>query len=1027
MIETDKMLQLRRYMTLLRAGAKSRVVHSHLHTSSSPREIPSLVTCEGYVSRYVHHGLSRLQVHLRKLPCESYTATCIRTFSTTVPQTSIEDIDHKLMTLCDDIKRGQVSADNLKEVIKLCEETDYQLQHDTGMLLLKCCGNLLSNLETTERQYLTDQVWRLAKKSSEGLTLEYYNTLLNVHMENSNSVEPKQFLVDMNVEPDKNTYHLLLSAVAKMGNSNHLQDIISVMKEKNVIIDEDTFNGLVEIYVTNDNIAQAEHVIKLMQDAKLSTNKAYTELAYGYAKLGDIPNLVKILNDEPQSNTNLLKLIEVLSTSNNSRHIPVVLNFLMTSVPTIKLQISKTITNLIRADRVADAHMIINCFVMNDTTKDVAKSFVNSFLNELIMLNPSVDEITRYTIDFVNSGCEPLALINVAESGLKLGRENLCLAIFKAMREKGIEVRPHYYWPLLAVAHYNHGEAKILSLVKYMVDTGVTPDFDTLLNYVFPYVNTANPSITLQKLLINGVPGSVVYTPLIFFLLSHNRMQDIKTLCTRSKSYRIYYKEIMKPLVRAYIATKDVETCVLLLTMSPLGQNFIGWFLKMLLNNKQLTYTVEDLHVFLEAFKKCGAKIPQCDATVLKNTLLNENFKFTENANIIKLIDNLGNINLKESALSLFTPPKCMNPNELACHLVELKNKNMPIRNTLRLLLEIHCIENNLKKVEEIKQEWDRCGYELTPGMKMQLFELYVRCDKLRDAEIMLSNLDTSNFLIDNVKIIKFATALVKANKLKKAFEIINKIDNVNLKTDAKKQCHLLLQTLAGSEYDSYTKDMLNLLIQKGYCEITTELLRPIVAISLKHNDIQGAVDIFITCATKFKKTPLALELLTELLKQKDSSKLLDTEINIKKIYNTLVMLTSVDAANTMLVLALATLDKTQEIQTILQNQRISSVTLLHYFKYAQRIRNVDCLLKLLKAIPSSNEMDQSLLSEMLLSIYSKIGDCNNAIELWKLMCAKNIKPSEQFKNNFTQFLQANKVPLPLEFEQDKSEINVNN
>lgn len=750
--------------------------------------------------------------------------------------------------------------------------------------------------------------------------MEYYNTLLNVHMENSNSVEPKKFLVDMSVEPDKNTYHLLLSAVAKMGNSNHLQDIISVMKEKNVIIDEDTFNGLVQIYVTNDNIAQAEHVIKLMQDAKLSTDKAYTELAYGYAKLGDIPNLVKILNDEPQSNTNLLRLIEVLSTSNNSRHIPVVLNFLMASVPTIKLQISKMITELIRADRVADAHMIINCFVMNNTTKDVAKSFVNSFLNELIMLNTSVDDITRYATDFVDSGCEPLALINVAESGLKLGRENLCLAIFKAMREKGVEIRPHYYWPLLAIAHYNQGEAKIFSLVKYMVDTGVTPDFDTLLNYVFPYVNTANPNITLRKLLINGVPGSVAYTPIIFFLLSHNRMRDIKALCTHSKSYRIYYKEIMKPLVRAYIATKDVETCILLLTLSPLGHNFIGWFLKMLLNNKQLTYTVEDLQVFLEEFKKCGAKIPQYDATVLKNILSNENFKFIENANIVKLIDNLVDVNLKESTLSLFTPPKIMNTNELACHLVELKSKNIPTRNILRRLLEAHCIENNLKKAEEIKQEWDTCGYELTPGMTMQLFELYVRCNKLRDAEILLSNLHTSNnFLIDNVKIVKFAIALVKANKPKKAFEIINKIDNVNLKTDAKKQCNLLLQTLAQSEYHSYTKDMLNLLIKKGYCEITTELLRPIVAIPLKHNDIQGAVDMFITCATKFKKSPLALELLTELLKQKDSSKLLDTEINIKKIYNTLVKLSSIDIANTVLVLALATLDKTQEIQTILQ------------------------------------------------------------------------------------------------------------
>lgn len=156
MIETDKMLQLRRYVTLLRAGAKSHVVRSHLHTSSSsPREIPNLVTYEGYVSRYVYHGLSQLQMHLR--PCESYV-TCIRTLSTTVPQTSIEDIDHKLMSLCDDVKRGQVSTDNLKEVIKLCDETDYQLQHDTGVLLLKCCGNPLSNLDTTERQYLTDQV-----------------------------------------------------------------------------------------------------------------------------------------------------------------------------------------------------------------------------------------------------------------------------------------------------------------------------------------------------------------------------------------------------------------------------------------------------------------------------------------------------------------------------------------------------------------------------------------------------------------------------------------------------------------------------------------------------------------------------------------------------------------------------------------------------------------------------------------------------------------------------------------------------
>ncbi|XP_072757104.1 leucine-rich PPR motif-containing protein, mitochondrial [Anoplolepis gracilipes] len=1023
MIETDKMLQLRRYMTLLRAGAKSRVVRSHHSLSSSSRETSNLATLEGYISRYVHHSLSPLQTHLR--PCGNYTVTCIRTFGTTVSQSSVDDIDHKLMSLCDDVKKGQVSLDSLKEVIRLCNETDYQLHHDTGVLLLKCCGNLLSYLETTERQHLVDQVWHLAKRNSEGLTLEYYNTLLDVYIQNLISVDPKKFLADMSVEPDKNTYKLLLNAVAKMHNSNHLQDIISLMQEKNVIFDEDVFNALVQVYATSDNIAQAEHMITLMHDAKLSTDKAYTELACGYAKLGDIPNLVKILNDEPQSDTNLLRLIKVLSISGNGRHIPVILNFLMASAPAIKSQIFKTIVELVRVNRTRDAHMIINCFAMNNTTKDIAKSFVNSFLNELVILNVPVNDITKYATDFVDSGCEPLALTNVAESGLKLGRENLCLAIFTAMTEKNIEIRPHYYWPLLTRTHCNQGEAKIFSLVKFMVDTGVELDYDTLSNYVYPYVNTSNPTTTMHKIMINGVPSSIAYTPLIGFLLSHNRMQDVKSLCTFNRQYKLHYKELIKPLVRAYIATKDIETCVSLLMVSSQSQNYIAVFLKML-SDKRLV-SVKDLQIFLEEFKKCEAKISEPDATILKNNLSNVNFSDEEDIITMKLIDSLVDPNLKEKSLSFMTHPKYMNTKELACLLVELKSKNLPTRNILRRLLEAYCSENNLKKAEEIKREFDACQYEWTPGMKLFLFELYVK-HKLKEAEALLSNLQTfDNLHIDDIKILMFAIALVKADKPKKAFEIITKINNINFKTDGQRYCHILLQTLAESPYHSQTKDMLNLLLEKKYCNITTELLRPLVAIPLERNDIQGTIDIFTLCAKNHKKTPLALEILTALLQQKNSAKLQNAEVYIEKVYSTLIKFYGTDIANTILVLALATLDKTQELQTILQNHRISMKTLFHYFNYARRSTKTGSLLNLFKAIPDSSNLNQLTLSEMLLSIYNKTGDYNNAIELWKLMCAKNIKPSEQFRNTFIKFLQANKVPLPAEFEQNNDKINVNN
>ncbi|XP_029177608.1 leucine-rich PPR motif-containing protein, mitochondrial-like [Nylanderia fulva] len=1022
MIETDKMLHLTRYVTLLRTGTKSRIARSHLPatSSSSSRKISNHATHQGYVSRYVHHGLSQLR------PCENY-AICVRMLGTTVPQSSIDDIDHKLISLCDDIKKGRVSGDSLKKVVRLCDESGYQLPHDTGVLLLKCCGSLSSDLETTERQYLVDQVWHLAKKTKKELSLEYYNTLLNVHTENSSSVDPKKFLAEMSVEPDETTYHLLLNAVAKMGNTNHLQDIMSMIKEKNVTINEDAFNALVHIYATNGNIAQAEHMMTLMRDVKLSMDKAYTELACGYAKLGDIPNLVKILNDEPQSDMNVLRLIKVLSLSDNGRHIPVVLNFLKASVPTIESQISKTIIELIRVDRAMDAHTIINCYARNDTTKDVAKSFVNKFLNELVMLNASVDDITRYATDFVDSGCEPLALTNVVESGLKLGRENLCLAIFAAMREKNIEVRPHYYWPLLAQAHYNQGEAKIFSLIKHMIDTGVGFDHDTLLNHVYPYINTANVNISLQKLLINGVPGSIVCTSLISFLLSHNRMEDIKLLCSSSKLYRIHYRELMKPLVRAYMATKDIQTCVFLLTIFPYNQNFVPLFLRTLLNDKR--FTMQTLQSFLEEFNKHGIKISQRDATILKNRLLNENFNIGEDVYILKQIDSLVDTHLMESVLSTMTHPKYMNTSELACYLIEMKSKNRGTRTILRRLMEAYCSENNLKKAEEIKQEIDACQYEWTPGMKMFLFELYVKQNKMKEAEILLSDLQANSrkFLIDNNKIVMFATALVNANQHTKAFKIINRINNVNTYTDAQKSCYLLLQTLAHSQYYSNTKDMLQLLLEKGYCTITTELLRPLVAIPLERKDIATAIDIFATCAKKHNKTPLAMELLVALLQLKDRSKMHNADMYIKMIYDILCNIRNIDVANTTLMLALATLDKTKEMQNLLQKQLFSMNNLLSYYNYARRNNNVDNLLKIFKAIPDSSKIDQTILSEMILSIYNKTGNCNDAIAFWKLMCEKDIEPSEKFKKNFIQFLQANKVPLPPEFEQDKNKINVSN
>jgi len=221
--------------------------------------------------------------------------------------------------------------------------------------------------------------------------------------------------------------------------------------------------------------------------------------------------------------------------SNNSRHIPVVLNFLMTSVPVIESEISKTITELMYAGQIADVHTIINCLTMNNVTKDVMQNLVNNFMNKLVILNALIDDIIKYAND---SGCSQQVLTDVAEICLKLGRKKLCLTIFQVMRNKNTEIRPHYYWPLVR-AYHNKREAEIYSLMKSMIKEDIEIDFDTLLHYVLPYVNTANPIIILQKLLLNNVPSSVICTPLFSFLLQQRRLQDIIPLCKYATKYII--------------------------------------------------------------------------------------------------------------------------------------------------------------------------------------------------------------------------------------------------------------------------------------------------------------------------------------------------------------------------------------------------------------------------------------------------------------------------------------------------------
>ncbi|XP_011686780.1 PREDICTED: uncharacterized protein LOC105449328, partial [Wasmannia auropunctata] len=527
----------------------------------------------------------------------------------------------------------------------------------------------------------------------------------------------------------------------------------------------------------------------------------------------------------------------------------------------------------------------------------------------------------------------------------------------------------------------------------------------------YPYINTARPIDTLQRLQLCNIPKVIMFTPLLSFLLQHNRLHDIKILCNYKITHAVYYKELMMPLVRSYLATKDINTCITLLMAFPQGQDFIGFFLKALM---KYSISQNEFELILEELTKHKARISQEDASILKNRLQNKNFSLK----IMNLIDDLHNPFVKN------VPPMShmmfMNTKELTYYMVELKHKEANIQNILQKLLFMHCIENNLKQAEVIKREYDACQYNLTPGIKSFLFELYLNHDKLNEAEALMADLQTSDKIeLDRIKIVMYAIALVKADNPAKAFNVIENISTIDHEINAQDYCCTLLEVLAKSRYRARTADMLNLLLKRNYCEITMELLRPLMMISLECNKIQDTVNVLAEYAQKYHEAPLALEVLTVLLQEKHSkhsTNLYDANNYIEQVYDIITTTYSVDVANTILAIALATLNKKKKLQTLLQNYNLSMKCLVYYVFNVKSNSGFDGLQNILK-VADANHVNQTAMCDTLLIAYSRKGDCNRALELWNIMCTKNIEPSEVFKNNFVQFLLSNKIPLPPELD----------
>jgi hypothetical protein len=71
----------------------------------------------------------------------------------------------------------------------------------------------------------------------------------------------------------------------------------------------------------------------------------------------------------------------------------------------------------------------------------------------------------------------------------------------------------------------------VFDVLKHMQELGVTPDFDTLADYVLPHISLADSQMVVRKLQDYGLSVGMVLSPVLAALLKAGHVEMAVKLC----------------------------------------------------------------------------------------------------------------------------------------------------------------------------------------------------------------------------------------------------------------------------------------------------------------------------------------------------------------------------------------------------------------------------------------------------------------------------------------------------------------
>lgn len=484
---------------------------------------------ERYLDRWRPHGNTAVTRQFSSVETVDYEDHApVRDLSTLEKQLEVMDSNVRW--------RGRVAKEEMMQAFAALKRQS-SVDEQSGLMLLRCCGSLLTKETTESRMKMLDTLWELLAKKGIEFKTSHYNARLRVQLENGHKFQVADVLAEMesspNTVPNRVTYQFLISRYCEDGDVEGAKKILQHMKNEQIPIGEAVFNALMRGHLKQGDTTGFDEVLSAMKSYGLQPNsETYRSIIRCHAEKGDMSAIAEVLEAAENDSFNIMAshIVPAVVDLVENGHEGKIDELLTHARHPQNNDTLNVVHQLIARGHDRAALSVYSLLDPEGSVRETVLAGGKSVLRCMIMHGRTLEELKPSMKWLIDNGRLEEDISTVGIYALNCEQPGLAMDAFRSMKEQGMPVRPHFFWPIFKTGFKNKDLEGIYNAVSAMIELAAeSPDFvPTLYKHVFKPLLRAehDPTLVVTKFQECGVKTNVINSIQLLQLLRTGQFEE---------------------------------------------------------------------------------------------------------------------------------------------------------------------------------------------------------------------------------------------------------------------------------------------------------------------------------------------------------------------------------------------------------------------------------------------------------------------------------------------------------------------